>query len=45
MLRLVRGILLKGNGLIDVAPHLWPMVLFTLIVGAIAIRSYRETLD
>jgi ABC-2 type transport system permease protein len=45
MLRLVRGILLKGNGLIDVVPHLWPMVLFTLVVGAIAIRSYRETLD
>jgi ABC-2 type transport system permease protein len=44
-LRLVRGILLKGNGLVDVVPHLWPMVLFTLVVGAIAIRSYRETLD
>jgi ABC-2 type transport system permease protein len=45
MLRLVRGTMLKGNGLLDVAPHLWPMVLFTLIVGTIAIRSYRETLD
>ncbi|MBX6368251.1 MAG: ABC-2 transporter permease [Rhodospirillales bacterium] len=45
MLRLVRGILLKGNGMLDVAPHLWPMVLFTLIVGVIAVRSYRETLD
>jgi ABC-2 type transport system permease protein len=45
MLRLVRGILLKGNGLLDVLPHMGPMVLFTLIVGAIAIRNYRETLD
>jgi ABC-2 type transport system permease protein len=45
MLRLVRGILLKGNASADIVPHLWPMVLFTIVVGAIAIRNYRETLD
>jgi ABC-2 type transport system permease protein len=45
MLRLVRGILLKGNGFLDVLPYVWPMLLFTLVVGAIAIRFYRETLD
>jgi ABC-2 type transport system permease protein len=44
-LRLVRGILLKGNTLADAAPHLWPLALFVLIVGAVAIRNYRETLD
>src|SRR5690606_31653808 len=45
MLRLVRGILLKGNGFRDVVPRMWPLVLFTLVVGAVAIRNYRETLD
>jgi ABC-2 type transport system permease protein len=45
MLRLVRGVLLKGNGALDAAPHLWPLALFTLAVGVVAIRSYRQTLD
>jgi ABC-2 type transport system permease protein len=45
MMRLVRGILLKGNVAADIVPHLWPLALFTVIVATIAIRSYRETLD
>jgi ABC-2 type transport system permease protein len=44
-LRIVRGILLKGNGAAAILPELWPIALFTLVVGAIAIWSYRETLD
>jgi ABC-type multidrug transport system permease subunit len=44
-LRIVRGVLLKGNGLADIAPDLWPIALFTLVVAAIATWSYRETLD
>jgi ABC-2 type transport system permease protein len=44
-LRLIRGVLLKGNGLVDVVPHLWPLLLFSLVVGTLAIRSYRQTLD
>lgn len=44
-LRICRGILLKGNGLAEIWPDLWPMVLFALVVGAIAVRLYRETLD
>jgi ABC-2 type transport system permease protein len=44
-LRIARGILLKGNGLVDVWPDLWPMALFALVVGAIAVRLYRQTLD
>jgi len=43
--RIVRGILLKGNGVAEILPELWPIGLFTLVVGAIAIWSYRETLD
>jgi ABC-type multidrug transport system permease subunit len=44
-LRIVRGLLLKGNGFSDIAPELWPMIAFTLIVATIATFSYRETLD
>jgi len=44
-LRLIRGILLKGNGLLDVLPHLYPLVLFSAVVGTLAIRGYRQTLD
>jgi ABC-2 type transport system permease protein len=44
-LRVVRGILLKGNGAAEIFPELWPIAVFTLVVGAIAIWSYRETLD
>jgi len=44
-LRVVRGILLKGNGAAQILPELWPIAAFTFVVGAIAIWSYRETLD
>jgi ABC-2 type transport system permease protein len=44
-LRICRGILLKGNGPAEIWPDLWPMVAFALVVGAIAVRLYRETLD
>jgi len=44
-LRIVRGILLKGNGLAEVAPNLWPIALFMLAAGAIAMLRYRRTLD
>jgi ABC-2 type transport system permease protein len=43
--RLVRGIMLKGAGLFDVWPHIWPMLLFIVIVMAIAVRVYKRTLD
>jgi ABC-2 type transport system permease protein len=44
-LRIVRGILLKGNGAAEILPELWPIALFTVVVGAAAIWFYRETLD
>ena len=43
--RLVRGVLLKGNGWPDLWPNLWPMLVFTLVVMAVALRMYRKTLD
>jgi ABC-2 type transport system permease protein len=43
--RMVRGVLLKGNGALEIWPQLWPVALFTLAVIALAIWFYRETLD
>jgi ABC-type multidrug transport system permease subunit len=44
-IRIIRGMLLKGNGVGEIGPELWPMALFTLIVMGIAAWFYRETLD
>jgi ABC-2 type transport system permease protein len=44
-MRIVRGMLLKGNGWTEIAPELWPMAVFTVAVIAIATFLYRETLD
>ncbi len=44
-LRIVRGVLLKGNGTLETLPHLWPMAAFMLAAGAIALLRYRRTLD
>ena len=44
-LRVVRGILLKGNGLAEVTPDLWPIALFLVVMLAIGIKRYRQTLD
>ena len=44
-LRVVRGILLKGNGLSEIAPDLWPIVLFLVVMLTIGIKRYRQTLD
>ncbi len=44
-LRIVRGILLKGNGWTETAPHLAPIGLFLVVVAGIALLRYRRTLD
>jgi ABC-2 type transport system permease protein len=43
--RIVRGILLKGNGLFDVSQEMWPIALFAAIAMFIAMKRYRQTLD
>ena len=53
LLRLIAGFLkpesgtirLKGNDVSVLVVHIWPLIVFTAVVGAIAIRNYRETLD
>jgi ABC-2 type transport system permease protein len=44
-LRVVRGILLKGNGLADVLPELWPIALFAAVALVVALARYRRTVD
>jgi len=44
-LRIVRGVLLKGNGLADILPELWPMLAFLLGALTLALLRYRRTLD
>ncbi|MEJ0042353.1 MAG: ABC transporter permease [Rhizomicrobium sp.] len=44
-LRIVRGILLKANGFAEVWPSLWPLMLFLLGAGTIALLRFRRTLD
>jgi ABC-2 type transport system permease protein len=44
-LRVIRGILLKGNGWVEIWPQLWPIAVFMVVVSGIALLRYRETLD
>jgi ABC-2 type transport system permease protein len=44
-LRVVRGILLKGNGLEEVGLQLWQIALFAVLALAVGIKRYRQTLD
>lgn len=44
-IRMVRGLLLKGNGIEEVLPDLWPIALFMVVAIALAVHFYRETLD
>jgi ABC-2 type transport system permease protein len=44
-LRIVRGIMLKGNGWTDIAPEAAALAAFLLAAAFIAMRRYRETLD
>jgi ABC-2 type transport system permease protein len=44
-LRVVRGILLKGNGLGEIWPDLWPLIVFLFVAGSFALLRFRRTLD
>jgi len=44
-MRISRGVMLKGNGLIASWPELWPLLLFMLVVMAIGLGRFRRTLD
>lgn len=44
-LRIVRGILLKGNGAEEVLQQFWQIALFAIVALAIGVKRYRQTLD
>lgn len=44
-LRIVRGILLKGNGPAEILPELWPLLAFLVVAMTIGVKRYRQTLD
>jgi ABC-2 type transport system permease protein len=44
-LRIVRGVLLKGNGWTEVMPEAWPLAVFMLVVILVGLRFFRSTLD
>src|SRR5688572_5047739 len=44
-LRIVRGIMLKGNEAGQLLGELWPMLAFMAVAGAVALLRYRQTLD
>jgi len=44
-LRIVRGILLKGNTLGEIVPEAWPLLVFMLVVMLLGLRAFRNTLD
>ena len=44
-LRIVRGILLKGNGFDEVVRQLWQIALFALVTLTVAVKRYHQTLD
>jgi len=44
-LHLVRGIMLKGNGFVELWPNIWPILAFMGAVIAFGLLAYRRTLD
>ncbi|HSZ74583.1 MAG TPA: ABC transporter permease [Rhizomicrobium sp.] len=44
-LRIIRGILLKANGPSEIWPDIWPLILFMLATGTLALSRFRRTLD
>ncbi|MEO1018162.1 MAG: ABC transporter permease, partial [Pseudomonadota bacterium] len=44
-LRVVRGVMLKGAGFVELQSDVRAMVIFTLVAGIIAMTRYRRTLD
>ena len=44
-LRIARGILLKGNGLAEITPELWPLLIFLVVAMGVGVKRYRQTLD
>ena len=44
-LRIIRGIVLKGIGLADLWPDVWPLVAFGAVIFTLAVLRFRKSLD
>jgi ABC-2 type transport system permease protein len=44
-LRIIRGVLLKGSGHVEVALEAWPIALFAIVALFVSVMRYRQTLD
>lgn len=44
-IRLIRGIMLKGNSVLEIWPHLWPLLLFLCTMLFVGVLRFRKTLD
>lgn len=44
-IRIVRGVMLKGNNFQEIWPHIWPLLLFMTALTIVTIKVYRKTLD
>ena len=45
ILRIIRGIVLKGIGLADLWPDVWPPVAFGAVIFTPAVLRFRKSLD
>jgi ABC-2 type transport system permease protein len=43
--RVVRGVLLKGNGFPETWPDIWPLILFLFAMATVSLLRFRRTLD
>lgn len=43
--RIVRGIMLKGNGIENIWDQIWPITVFMIVVLILGVSRYRRTLD
>jgi hypothetical protein len=41
----IRGIVLKGTGLADLWPDVWPLVAFGAVIFTLAVLRFRQSLD
>ncbi len=44
-LRIIRGIILKGNGLDELWPDVWPLVVFGVVIFTLSVLRFRKSLD
>jgi ABC-2 type transport system permease protein len=44
-IRVVRGVMLKHAGVLEIWQSIWPIAAFAVVIGGVALLRYRRTLD